>query len=224
MIFENIERGFLWRDWNNKAALDNQTIKGFVDMLNKTFSVDTATYVSLKTRLANITTWTAIKNGLLDEPTMDLIAKQLNFPAWEYVGKFNLVPPFTTVLERKREMLKQVVRLMQYRGSPYALEQSLLAFGFTNVIIHENINFVITYDGTYKYNGIVDYSGNLKYQLFSVELTTGLDLLPPGSDDEQLNAIINIVNSFKKYRPELYQIIAHTPSVPAGDVRQIWNA
>jgi hypothetical protein len=224
MIFENIERGFLWRDWNNVAALDNETVKGFVDTLNKTFSVDTATYVSLYTRLANITTWTAIKNGLLDEPTMDLIARQLNFPAWEYAGKYNLVAPFDTVLKRKREMLKHVVRLMQYRGSPYAIEQSLLAFGFTNVIIHENVSVDIKYDGTYIYNGVVSYSGTLKHNLFTVELTTILDLTTPPAPDEQLDAIISIINSFKKYRPELYQVIAHTPSVPAGDVRQIWNA
>jgi hypothetical protein len=226
MIYENIERGFLWRDWTNTAALDNVTVKGFVDMLNETFHTDSSTYTSLDSRLENINIWTAIKKGLLDEPTMDLIASQLNFPAWEYVGKFNLIAPFDTVLKRKREMLKHVIRLMKYRGTPYTVEQALLAFGFTNVIIHENINLVLKYDGTYRYNGIISYSGTLKHNLFSVELDTILDLLPPisATDDEQLKAIINIVNAFKKYRPELYQVIAHTPSVPAGDTRQIWNA
>lgn len=227
MIFEKIERGFLWRDWDNIAAMENTTVQGFVDMLNKTFSVDTATYVSLNTRLENITTWTAIKNGLLDEPTMDIVARQLNFPAWEYVGKYNLIAPFDTVLKRKREMLKHVVRLMRYRGSPYAVEQTLIAFGYTNVVIHENVSVNIKYDGTYKYDGTVSYSGTLEHNLFSVELTTTHNLPPvlvPGVYGEQVDAMISIINSFKKYRPELYQLIVHTPAIPGGATLQIWNA
>lgn len=223
MIFENLERAFFWRDFDNVAARDNVTVSGFIDMLNATFHVDTPTYISLNTRLENISTWAAIKKGVLDEPTMDLIARQLNFPGWEYVGRFNLVVPFDTVLKRKREMLKHVVRLMRYRGTPYAIDQALRAFGFTGVIIHENIGVDVIYDGTLYYNGKVTYSGTLKHQLFSVELTTGLDLVALPGDDEQLDAIVSIVNNFKKYRPELYQIIAHTPSVPLGDVRQIWT-
>lgn len=223
MKYEQLERAFLWRDYQNTAALDNITVQGFVEMLNEAFNVDSPTYTSLDSRLENLSIWSAIKKSLLDEPTMDLIAKQLNFPAWQYVGKFNLIAPFDTVLKRKQEMLKNIFRLMKYRGSPYTIEQALLAFGFTNVIIHENINFTLLYDGTYKYNGLISYSGTLKHNLFSVELTTTLDLEPPGDPDEQLDAIINIITAFKKYRPEIYEIIAHTPSVPAGDTRQIWN-
>lgn len=222
MIFENLDRAFFWRDFDNVAAQNNVTAKGFIDMLNETFHVDTSRYISLNTRLENISIWTAIKKGLLDEPTMDLIARQLNFPGWEYAGKFNLIAPFNTVLKRKREMLKHVVRVMRYRGTPYAIEQALLAFGFTDVIILENINVDVLYDGTFFYNGKVTYSGSLKHQLFSVELTTTLDLVPLPGDDEQLDAIVSIINNFKKFRPELYQVIAHTPSVPLGDVRQIW--
>ena len=223
MTFSNIERGFLWRDYDNIAALDNVTVQGFVDMLDKTFNVDTATYISLNSRLENITLATAIKKKLLDEPTMDVVARQINFPAWEYVGKYNLVAPFDTVLKRKQEMLLHVYRLMRYRGAPYAVEQALLAFGFTNVIIHENIARNVVYDGTYTYNGTITYAGTLKHQLFSVELTTILDIAADPTPDEQLDAIVNIVNAFKKYRPELYQVIAHTPSVPGGLTRTVWS-
>jgi hypothetical protein len=223
MKYKNIERAFLWRDYDNVAALDNITVQGFVKMLNESFHMDSPTYTSLDSRLENLSIWSAIKKGLLDEPTMDLVASQMNFPAWEYVGRFNLIAPFDTVLKRKREMLKHIFRLMKYRGSPYTVEQALLAFGFTDVIIHENINLVLKYDGTYWYNGVIAYSGDLKHNLFNVELTTILDLTTPPAPDEQLDAIINIVNAFKKYRPELYQVIAHTPSVPGGDTRQIWN-
>lgn len=225
MIHEDIERFFVWRNYDNEAALDMPNVQGFVKLLNEAFHVDSTTYTSLFSRLQNLMTWTAVKNGLLDESAMDLLAEQINFPAWKYVGKYNLIAPFNTVLKRKREMLKHIFRLMVYRGSPYAVQQALLAFGFTNVIIHENINLTLLYDGTYFYNGVIDYSGTLKHNLFSVELTTTLDLLPviDQDEDEQLKAIIDIVNAFKKYRPEIYQVIAHTPSVPAGDTRQIWN-
>ena len=225
MIYENIERFFAWRNEDNVAALDIPSVKGFVKLLNEAFHTDSPTYTSLFSRLQNLMIWTAVKNGSLDETTMDLIARQLNFPAWKYVGKFNLIAPFDTVLKRKREMLKHVFRLMKYRGSPYAVQQALLAFGFTNVIITENMNLTLLYDGTFTYDGIIDYSGTLKHNLFNVELTTTLDLLPPAQkwEDQQLLAIIDIVNAFKKYRPEIYQIIAHTPSVPAGNTRQIWN-
>jgi len=224
MKYENIERAFLWRDYDNIAAQDNVTVKGFIDMLNETFHTDSVSYTSLNSRLENVNIWTAIKDSLLDEPTLDVIARQMNFPAWEYVGRFNLIAPFDTVLKRKREMMKHIFRLMKYRGSPYTVEQALLAFGFTNVIIHENINIGLLYDGTFDYNGLITYSGDLLHNLFSVELDTILDLVPLPGYDEQLEAIVNIVNAFKKYRPDLYQVIAHTPSVPAGDVRQIWNA
>ena len=225
MIYEDIERFFLWRNYDNEAALDVPSVKGFVKVLNEALHTDSTTYTSLFSRLQNLMQWSAVKDGLLDEPTMDLLVGQLNFPAWKYAGKYNLIAPFDTILKRKREMLKNVVRLMKYRGTPYSIQQALLAFGFTNVTITENINLTLLYDGTYFYNGIINYSGTLKHNLFSVELTTILDLLPVADqdDDEQLKAIIDIVNAFKKYRPELYQVIAHTPSVPAGDTRQIWN-
>jgi len=223
MIFENIDRAFLWRDFDNVLARDNETVQGYLDVLDKAFHIDTPTRTSLNTKIQNVTTWTAIKNGTLSEPMMDLIARQLNFPAWEYVGKYNLIAPFDTVLKRKREMLKHIVRLMRVRGTPYAVEQILLAFGFTDVIIHENISVDILYDGTFSYNGQGVYAGTLIHQLFNVELTTTLDIATAPTPDEQLDAIVSIVNSFKKYRPELYQVIAHTPSFPGGMTRTIWE-
>ena len=225
MIYSGTDKAFRWRDYSNVQALSNVTVQGFLAAIEGTFEIDTPSSISLDTRLQTITLWSAIHKKLLDEPTMDIVARQFNFPAWEYVGRFNVAPPFDTILKRKQEMLKQVVKLMRYRGTPYSVEQSLLAFGFTNVIIHENVTVTLLYDGTYKYNGLVPYSGTMKHQLFSVELTTTLDLIAPaGSPDEQLDAIVSIVNNFKKLRPELYQVIAHTPSVPLGDTRQIWGA
>lgn len=223
MTLENIERGFLWRDYDNVLALSNITVQGFLSVLNESFDIDSPSYTGLNSRLRSLTLWTAIKNKLLDEATMDIVARQMNFPAWEYVGRFNLIAPFDTVLKRKQEMLLHIFRLMRFRGTPYTIVEALLAFGFTDVSIHENISVFQTYDGTYYYNGVVTYAADLKHQLFSVELTTLLDLKVPPVPDEQLDAIVNIVNAFKKERPELYQVTAHTPTVPAGDVRQIWN-
>ncbi|MCP4710334.1 MAG: hypothetical protein GY869_17060, partial [Planctomycetes bacterium] len=187
---DEIERAFSWRDFNNELGRDNVTAAGFIELIDQAFNADSLTYDSLSTRLQNITLWYAIENKLLNESNMDRFARQLRFTVWEFVGKFNLIAPYNTVLLRKQEMLKQIQRLMRLRGTAYAVEQILLAFGFTNVIIHENVSVPLTYDGTYDYDGYIPYSGNLDYQLFNVELDTTLDLIAPaGSYDEQIEAI-----------------------------------
>lgn len=224
MIYEDIERAFAWTDADNNQAQDNLTVQGFLEVINNIFYISTPTYVCLEERLESVPIDTAVENGWLNEPIMDLIAEQMRFSAWDYVGKFNLIAPFDTVLKRKKEMLKWLRRLMRFRGTAWAIEQVLLAFGFSSIIIHENVVLNLLYDGTYDYDGAISYSGTLKHQLFSVELTTTLDLITPGNPDEQIDAIVSIVNNFKKFRPELYQVVAHTPTVPTGDTRQIWGA
>lgn len=215
------ERAFLWSDYDAGQAINNLTVLGFLEAINKTFDANTPTRTGMSVELDKIPMWTAIENKLLDEPMMDLIARQMKFPAWEYVGKYNLVAPFDTVLKRKQEMLRHVVRLMEVRGTPYSVAEALRAFGFTSVSIIENVSLDFKYDGTYNYDGTMAYFGNFEHNLFNVELTTILDLVGP--PDEQVDAIVSIVNAFKKYRPELYQVIIHTPSVPSGTTRTVWE-
>lgn len=220
---DNREKAFKWSDFDAVQALENTTVKGFLSAVNNAFDADSSTRMGFALEITKVITRQAINDGVLSEPMMDLIAEQMGFPVWEYVGRFNLIAPFDTVLKRKREMLKNIERLMEVRGTPYAVAETLRAFGFTNVIIHENRALTFLYDGTYNYDGVAAYAGDFKHNLFDVELTSVLDLVAPGNPDEQIDAIVNIVNQFKKLRPELYQVKVHTPSVPAGDTRTVWG-
>ena len=44
MTLENIERGFLWRDYDNVLALSNITVQGFLSVLNESFDIDSPSY------------------------------------------------------------------------------------------------------------------------------------------------------------------------------------
>ena len=222
-MVNKIEKLNRWSDYTGTLAQNNKTVQGFYDAIKNTFDIDSSERTGFAVELNNVTLWKAVQDKTLTEETLDRLARQLGFPVWGYVGRYNL--DGITELERKREMMKNAVHVMRARGTAYSIYHALLGFGFTNVIINENNNQVYTYDGTYNYDGAIKYSGPLVYHLFSVELTTGLDLLPviQQADDEQLRAIVGVVNGFKKLRVKLFQVTARTPSVPGGDVRTIWT-
>jgi len=218
-----IKRQFLWSDDDGTHAALNTTVKGFVESIVRVFWESSAAFESMRARLSAVLLWSAIQNKTMSEDLMDRFAGQIGFTAWEYVGKFNLVAPGDTVIKRKAIMLKSLVEVMRKKGTAYAIQKALTAFGFTNVIINENVSVPVLYDGTFTYNGKADYSGNLEHQVFSVELTSTVDLLAVGTPDEQLDAIVAVVNALKKYRVELYQVKVHSPGFPAGQTRTVYS-
>ena len=53
-VYSGTDRAFLWRDYDNLAALDNVTVQGFLAVIDEAFGVDSPTYDSLDRRLENI--------------------------------------------------------------------------------------------------------------------------------------------------------------------------
>ena len=54
---------------------------------------------------------------------------------------------------QKRELLKVAIELHRYAGTPFAIERSLQAVGFTGATIIENPVAIFRYDGLFNYDG-----------------------------------------------------------------------
>lgn len=151
----------------------------------------------------NVVLFTELKNDKLTEAMLDELAYQFNNSAYD----------FTLSLALKRALIKNTLELARYKGTPYAIEYVLTKFGYTNIVITENISLAITYDGTFTYRGIIDYSGTLENQLFSVQFESAIDLLTYSGDT--LSNITSLVfndgnyllyNNSGKYYWKLYQV------------------
>jgi hypothetical protein len=223
MIRDTLKKAFGWSDYDGNPAANNDTVKGFIESIVRVFYESSVTFKALRVKLSALLLWTAIQNKSMSEDMMQAFAEQIGFTAWEYVGKFNLVAPGNTVQKRKAIMLKALVEIMRKKGLAYSIQKGLTAFGFTSVIVTENVSIPIIYDGTFNYDGKADYSGNLEHQLFNIELTSTVDLLAVGAPDEQLDAIVAVANALKKERVELYQVKVRSPGFPAGQTRTIYS-
>lgn len=219
-----IEGAYLWTDALGRLAKESPSPKGFVEALDYIFFNETyvgnevslpttGTWEPLTELLNRVTIYTAIQRNILPEAGLDAVADQIGLPGWEYVGQYNVT---TTVKDRKNEVIKIAWELLNHRGTPYAIQRILEVFGYTSVIVIENVTVNIKYDGTFKYDGQVRYIGDLLNQMFNVELTSD-HVIPIGGDEE--NAIIALINAYKKYRPELYQLRINDPGLR---VVQVW--
>ena len=218
----DIEKLLRFSDADGNHSSENDSIQGFVEALEYAFYSNTYTPLSmthtcLMNELRRVTIYDALENNYLTESAMDSLAAQWSLPGWEYVGQYNVD---TTVADRKNEYLKKTIALMRVIGTPYAIERILDTFGYTNIVVDENKDLTYLYDGTYDYDGVATYAGNLNHQLFNVELESDHDISQV--DLSEQNAIIALINGYKKERVELYQLIITEPSNPGGRTVQVW--
>lgn len=170
--------------------------------------------------IKKVYTYIEIDENEINEATADELAKQFRLKGYEFAGLYNAIGSIT-VLQIKRNFIKNALRLKRSEGTPYAVQLILEMFGYENIVITENIDLPTICDGTYLMNGKIDMSGNLSNNLFSVQIESLHDISQ--IDLSEQNAIISMINLYKKYRPELYQLIIIEPSNPGGRVVGVWS-
>jgi len=210
---------FKGSDATGAPLKENLSVKAFSAALQYVF-LDTAytgtfslSHIPLFQQLDKLMLFSALEANTLPETVLDILAEQFSVHGWEYVGEYNVV---TTIKDRKNEFLKQTMDLKRHRGTPFAVEKVLTNFGYTNIIIVENISVLAKYDGSIQYNGSMQYD-DLKNQLFNVGITSDHDL-----NLKEETVVIRLINKYKKERPELYRLVVIEPSNPGGRTVQVW--
>jgi len=218
----DIDKLFRFSDANGDHASNNNSVQGFIEALEYAFYENAYTPLSMShtcliNELRRVTIYDALDNNYLYESALDALAEQWSIPGWEFVGRYNVT---TTVADRKNAVLKNTLSLMRVLGTPYAIERILETFGYTDVTVTEYITLSVTHDGTFDNDGVALHIGNFSNQLFNVELTSSHDVSQ--SDLDEQNAIISLINSYKKERVELYKLTINEPSNPGGRTIQVW--
>ena len=218
----DIDKLFRFSLSNGDHSSENPSVQAFVELLEYVFYENSYASLSLShtclmNELRRVTIYDALENNYLTESAMDSLAEQWALPGWEYVGQYNVS---TTVADRKNEVLQKTMALMRVIGTPYAIERILETFGYTDVVVTENVNLQILHDGIFDHDGTAIHLGNFNNQLFSVELTSDHDVSQV--DLAEQNAIIDLINKYKKERVDLYQLEIKEPSNPGGRTVQVW--
>jgi len=219
---ESVSRFFKWSDDSGNFATSNLSVQGFIAAIDYMIydtsytkqDLSVLTHIPLNDLLLRVPIFKGIKYNLYRENVLDELAEQFNVLGWQYAGKYNIT---TTVQDRKNDFLKVSGDILRHAGTAYAIYMIMTQFGYTNVIVHENWDVGILYDGVFDYDGKAIYSGSLDNQLFVVEFTSDHDI-----DSDEQDAIVDLINSYKKYRIELYALIIHEPSNPGGRTEVIW--
>lgn len=146
-----------------------------------------------------------LESGDISDNELDKLAEMFNIAGYEYVVHF------TSVVAEIRAIKLNLVRfglyLQRIKGTPKSIQLVLEKFGYTNIVITENVDTPINYDNSHIYDGDVEYLGNLKDHLFSIDVTADHSI-----DDTEREYIIALINSYKKYRTELYQLTTREPA------------
>lgn len=120
----------------------------------------------------NVLYYQNISDGTINADINSALAKQ-----WSVAGY-----TFLETIALQRTFVKENIKFSRIKGTPYAVKTILERYGFTSVVVTENISVSIFYDGTYTHNGIFDYSGNLNHQLFDVSITSASNMLNLNGD------------------------------------------
>lgn len=118
---------------------------------------------------------------------------------------------FADTETKQRDMLKQAFVLHKYRGTPWAIKNALQMVGIIGgVTIKENI--VITYDGTWSYNGFVYYGRHYAYFRVIIEIAN-LNNIP-------VEDIKGIINEYKRETQWLFNVgfqVSHNDAITVTD-------
>lgn len=215
-----LERMFHWKDGDGLFGKENPTIQAFIKIFDYTFNDDTytgneinlpapgKTHLPLMKGARRASLYSAIQNNELNEASLDAFAEQCNFLGWYYAGKYNIV---TTIKDRKNTLIKSSRELSHHIGTPHAVYRILELMGYSDIEIIENVGDDLMYNGLIKYDGNFKYFSDLDRHFFDVELTSDHEI-----DIEEEQAIINLVNLYKKYRVEFFKIKITDPVHPDG--------
>jgi hypothetical protein len=206
---------------------DNVSILAFSKVLDYIFQ--DSTFVDGAFSLPNIATthtpaFTAVdvllvfnqlESGDISNNVLDKLAEMFNIAGYEYIVHFTSVAAEIRAI--KLALVRNGLYLSRIKGTPKSIQLSLEKFGYTSIIITENIDIPTLYDNSFTYNGATEYVGNLSNHLFSVSLTSDHNV-----DADELGYIIAIIDGYKKLRTELYQLTIIDPANPSGFVTTVF--
>ena len=103
----------------------------------------------------------------------------------------------------KRKLIAGAIELHRYKGTPFAVKESLKRVGFADVKLIEHVSLgSVLYNGVYTHNGSQTYGGGF-WADFRVEITVP-DSVPLSVSD--VDKIKLMVNSYKNVRSRLVDI------------------
>jgi P2-related tail formation protein len=108
--------------------------------------------------------------------------------------------------QEKRDVVKNAIALHRHKGTPWAIEQSLLNLGYARIEILEGLGAF--YDGVYNYDGAATYGGT-NWANFVVHIYT--DNENPISSNDGKAAYFTIME-YKNMRSVLVGFSITTPS------------
>ena len=101
----------------------------------------------------------------------------------------------------KRELIKRAIDLHRYKGTPYAIKESLKSIGINNAQILEGV-FHFTYNGLYVYDGSSSY-GEIQWPSFRVLVDASSFSLV---DMALYRDIIILIEEYKNVRSHLVDV------------------
>lgn len=101
----------------------------------------------------------------------------------------------------KRDLIKKAIDLHRYKGTPFAVKESLKSLGITDVGILEGVLSII-YNGLYLYDGSFTY-GEIQWPRFRVIINASTFSLV---DMALYRNIVVLVNEYKNVRSHLVDI------------------
>lgn len=107
---------------------------------------------------------------------------------------------FADTLQKKRDLVRNAIRLNLIIGTPRAIIDALNYMGFPDVTIDENL-IGAKYDGTYDYNGAINYNQGFHWAYFKVFI--GINNIQTLTGQMYLDAI-EVINAWKNLRSWLY--------------------
>lgn len=104
--------------------------------------------------------------------------------------------------QERRDILSNAIRTRTRAGTPWALKRAIETLGYSTPIILEGVgNSPVVYDGTYQYNGNIDYQGgNNGWAQFMVVLPES-ELV--SLSQAQVDQLVQYINFYKNERSEL---------------------
>jgi phage tail P2-like protein len=98
----------------------------------------------------------------------------------------------------RRELIKNAIQIQRKVGTPYAIKQALKAIGFANVTITENVAVGNYYNGTYNYNGLINYTNSGGADQW-VNFGVTVKVADPATVSEQTRTLIRLL--IDEYKP-----------------------
>jgi phage tail P2-like protein len=149
-------------------------------------------------QLANVDISTVLMNMIDTCPAQALPYLAVQFDVEGYKGM-----RWAITEQEQRNLIKKAIELHRYKGTPWAVAESLKVLGYNDVEINDHLEEYI-YDGTYDYNGTI-YYGSPHWAMFRVIIFIAdnfewtADLYPD---------IVILVNEYKNTRSHLLDISA----------------